>query len=78
MAVASATVTGRSGISSLLTTVPIASIKEIRFDFLRNVATVFWVDTVSGPRTVELDLGVTTGLTDTVTSFVHALTFTGS
>ena len=76
---ATATLTGRTGANQLMSALALGSISQLNLNFAATRGTIIISNPTNGqPRTIEFDMSVTTTLTDTITSLVHALTISGS
>jgi hypothetical protein len=75
---ANLTLSGKTGPAQTMTTLSFSGINQLELNFAASRGTVFFVNTAGQSRRVEFDMVVTTTLTDTITSLVHALTIAGT
>jgi len=78
MASAAGTLTGRVGPGIASAAISFSSLERIELDFIHQTGRIEWNTAAGENKFMEWDLSLTTTFTDTITSFVHALTVSGT
>jgi hypothetical protein len=73
----SATLTGRTGPGVLMTAIPAPNLRIVTLDFTHSVMHVEFVN-ANGEQSVDLDMILTTTLTDTIATLIHTIVTGGS
>ncbi len=71
---ANATLTGRTGIGSLISSLAVTNLALLEIDFVRGVTIIHTVDN----RRIELDFVLTTTFTDSIAALVNTIVMSGS
>jgi len=75
---ANLTLSGKTGPAQAMSSVSLQNLSALNLNFGASRGTAFFVTTSGQSRAVDFDMVLTTTLTDTITSLVHAITIAGS
>lgn len=74
----SATLSGKVGPALALTSLAVSNIRLLCLDFDHSVLHVEWMTNQGKLKTIDIDMILTTTLTDSIASLVHTIVASGS